>query len=76
MSTNLPNLKQIRGGHRKNARKFVNLIWNDHSKTQSFMHGSLYRARQRAKDTNNIQVETTFWQGGSRDDWFQRRISR
>ena len=29
MSTNLPNLKQIGGGHRKNGQKFVDLMWND-----------------------------------------------
>ena len=29
MSTNLPNLKQIGGGHRKNGHKFVDLMWND-----------------------------------------------
>ena len=29
MSTNVPNLKQIGGGHRKNGQKFVDLMWND-----------------------------------------------
>ena len=29
MSTNMPNLKQIGGGHRKNGQKFVDLMWND-----------------------------------------------
>ena len=29
MSTNVPNLKQIGGGHRKNCQKFVDLMWND-----------------------------------------------
>ncbi len=28
MSTNVPNLKQIGGGHRKNDQKFVDLMWN------------------------------------------------
>ena len=28
MSTNVPNLKQIGGGHRKNGQKFVDLMWN------------------------------------------------
>ena len=31
MSTNVPNLKQIGGGHRKNGQKFVDLMWNDPS---------------------------------------------
>ena len=31
MSTNVPNLKQIGGGHRKNGKKFVDLMWNDPS---------------------------------------------
>ena len=29
MSTNVQNLKQIGGGHRKNGQKFVDLTWND-----------------------------------------------
>ena len=29
MSTNVPNLKQIGGGHRKNGQKCVDLMWND-----------------------------------------------
>ena len=29
MSTNVPNLKQIGGGHRKNCQKFVDLMWNN-----------------------------------------------
>ncbi len=29
MSTNMPNLKQIGGGHRKNGQKFVDLMWNE-----------------------------------------------
>ena len=29
MSTNVPNLKQIGRGHRKNCQKFVDLMWND-----------------------------------------------
>ena len=31
MSTNVPNFKQIGGGHRKNGQKFVDLLWNDPS---------------------------------------------
>ena len=29
MSTNVQNLKQIGGGHRKNGQKFVDLTWID-----------------------------------------------
>ena len=29
MSTDVPNLKQIGGGHRKKGQKFVDLMWND-----------------------------------------------
>ena len=29
MSTNMPNLKEIGGGHRKNGKKLVDLTWND-----------------------------------------------
>ena len=29
MSTNVPHLKQIGGGHLKNGQKIVDLTWND-----------------------------------------------
>ena len=41
MSTNVPNLKQIGGGHRKNGQKFVDLMWNDpkvFSRLHLFVH--------------------------------------
>ena len=40
MSTNVPNLKQIGGGHRKNGQKFVDLMWNDPSSYPIFVWGS------------------------------------
>ena len=42
MSTNVPNLKQIGGGHRKNGKKFVDLMWND---PNSNVWGSYQTAR-------------------------------
>ena len=39
MSTNVPNLKQIGGGHRKNGQKFVDLMWNDPwARHREFIH--------------------------------------
>ena len=50
MSTNVPNLKQIGGGHRKNGQKFVDLMWND-------PEGTSMRLRPRECSSKMIPLE-------------------
>ena len=46
MSTNVPNLKQIGGGHRKNGQKCVDLMWNDPQATVEQMQRRLVQTER------------------------------
>ena len=66
MSTNVPNLKQIGGGHRKNGQKFVDLMWNDPYSFQPYVE----RYDTECSFTDLVRDQYTFGRGETCDYQF------
>ena len=65
MSTNVPNLKQIGRGHRKNGQKFVDLMWNDPITCRTFTLNMIHVLK--FVSFSNIMYLVLRHVGGSRD---------